>query len=341
MHINNHYIVMLDGSSYLPMYQQMFQDIAERSNVTLLVENNSVGRWKNLLMKTKVQSVTKGHLDFLAYEEGALYETLVQCCPHSENVYVIFPNSALWYHPYLAGTLKHYKKLWNNIKYVLFYLDVVDSGVSRAAHYLQKQQIFDLIYSYDAADAKNYQFIHWNTLYSKNEQASRIAADNQLYFCCGVTKARIPMLDAILSKCRQNNITCKMDLVCVEPAPSLEQYAPMATLLQAGQVLPYPEVLQRQLHAQCMLEVLQPGRSNLTLRPYEAVVYNRKLLTNSKSILDFPYYNPAYMQYFENIEDIDWDWVKRPCSVDYHYQGDFSPTLLLEDIAERLHNNPK
>lgn len=287
-------------------------------------------------MKNKVQAITKGHLDFLAYEERLLYDTLEQHCPPNKNVYVVFFNSALWYHPYLAGTLKRYKKRWKNIKYILFYLDVVDSGVSRAAHYLQKQHIFDLIYSYDLTDAQNFGFVYWNTLYSKNEQASHIVADTQLYFCCGVTKARVPVLEKILSQCRHNHIDCQMDLVCTEPAPSLEQYAPMVTLRQADQLLPYPEVLQRQLHAQCILEILQPGRNNLTLRPYEAVVYNRKLLTNSKCILEFPYYDPACMQYFESIEDIDWDWVKRPCSVDYHYQGNFSPALLLEDIARRF-----
>jgi hypothetical protein len=249
---------------------------------------------------------------------------------------VIFFNSALWYHPYLAGTLNRYKKRWHNLRYVLFYLDVVGSGVSRTADYLQKQNVFDLVYSYDSTDAQNYHFIHWNTIYSKNEQESHIVADRQLYFCCGVTKARMPILEECLSQCKRNNIDCRMDLVCNEPAESLKKYEPMVNLLEAGNILPYPEVLRRELQAQCILEILQPGRSNLTLRPYEAVAYNRKLLTNSKSILSFPYYNPAYMQYFEKIEDIDWDWVKAPAVVDYGYKGDFSPARLLEDISHKL-----
>lgn len=332
----NHYIVMVDGSSYLPMYQQMLWDISKRNDVSILVDSPDHKRSIDILLKSKVQIISRGHLDFLAYEKGILYECLERMCPVNDNVYVLFLNSALWYHPYLAGTLQRYKKRWPNIKYILYYLDVVGAGVSRVADYLQSKNIFDLVYSYDAVDAERYQFIPWNTIYSKTADASSISPETQLYFCCGVTKARIPILEECLSQCQHNQIDCRMDLVCNEPAEQLRKYASMANLLKSGEVLPYPKVLQRQLQAHCMLEIVQPGRTNLTLRPYEAVAYNRKLLTNSKSILSFKYYNPEFMQYFENIEDIDWQWVKHPVAVDYNYKEDFSPSLLLNDLSQRL-----
>ena len=73
--------------------------------------------------------------------------------------------------------------------------------------------------------------------------------------------------------------------------------------------------------------------TGLSLRPYEAVCYNRKLLTNNKSILDFPYYDSRYMQYFETVEEIDWDWVKEDIPVDYGYDCKFSPMRLLEHMV--------
>ncbi len=317
------------------MYEQMLQDVAQRDDVSILTDTSAGSKCKDLLLKSKVQALTGGHLDCLGYEEGALYARLQDVCPENDHVFVIFFNSALWYHPYLAGTLSQYQKKWHNIRYVLFYLDVVGAGVSRTADYLQKRNIFDLVYSYDEEDARRYGFIHWNTLYSADVQNREIQPDTQLYFCCGVTKARIPVLEKFLTDCRDNGVACHMDLVCNEPADRLKEFEPMVNLLDAGNVLPYPQVLQRQLQARCMLEIVQPGRTNLTLRPYEAVAYNRKLLTNSKSILSFAYYNPAYMQYFEKIEDIDWQWVKDDAPVNYGYRGDFSPTLLLADIVYR------
>lgn len=76
----------------------------------------------------------------------------------------------------------------------------------------------------------------------------------------------------------------------------------------------------------------------MTLRAYEAVAYNRKLLSNNKTILSFEYYDPRFMRYFEQVKDIDWDWVKEDANVDYDYKGEFSPVLLIDDIIKRLNN---
>lgn len=332
----DHFIFMVDGSSYRPMYEHMLADIAKREDVSIVVDAPAGGAAKELLLKNKVRKLTNGCLDFLGYEENRLYDYLKTVCPSHRDVYVVFLNSALWHNPYLPGTLKRYKQKWKNIKYVLFYLDVIGSGVCRTADLLREQHVFDLVYSYDANNAKDYHLIPWRTFYSQNEYYKNIPVQSQLYFCCGVTGPRIPLLRECLEQCRKNKIHCTMDLICNEPAEELRQYVPMANLLPAGHELNYASVLQRELSASCLLEIVQPGRTGLTLRPYEAVAYNRKLLTNCKSILDFPYYNPTYMQYFENIENIDWEWVKADVTVDYGYNEEFSPEWLLEDIQSRL-----
>ncbi len=90
------------------------------------------------------------------------------------------------------------------------------------------------------------------------------------------------------------------------------------------------------MKAKCILEIVQEGQSALTMRPYEAVCYNRKLLTNNRSILDFKYYDSRFIQYYEDPADIDWDWVKDNTLVDYGYQGDFSPEFLWKDFAKYL-----
>ena len=36
----------------------------------------------------------------------------------------------------------------------------------------------------------------------------------------------------------------------------------------------------------------------------------------------------------EKVEDIDWNWVKEDIEVDYHYNGEFSPLRLMEDIIK-------
>lgn len=93
-------------------------------------------------------------------------------------------------------------------------------------------------------------------------------------------------------------------------------------------------MIEVEVKSNCILEVLATGQSGATLRYYEAVCYNKKLLTNNKNIVNLPFYNPEWMHVFENTEDIDWGWVKERVPVDYHYDGRFSPIHLIDRIIE-------
>lgn len=89
------------------------------------------------------------------------------------------------------------------------------------------------------------------------------------------------------------------------------------------------------LKCNCILDALSPGQTGVSTRYYEAVCYNKKLLTNNKDVLNFPFYNPQYMKIYQNPEDIDWNWVKERVPIDYHYDKRFSPLRLLEWVEQR------
>ena len=130
------------------------------------------------------------------------------------------------------------------------------------------------------------------------------------------------MLDA----CRENEVSREMHLF------KAEQYLlPEDADIHYG-LLPYEENIAKILESNCILEIVREGFIGFTQRYYEAIVYNRKLLTNNAEIKELPYYDERYMQYFEKPEDIDWDWVKDPEEVDYCYQGDFSPAAWKENM---------
>ena len=329
------FVFVIDGSSYKPMYEKILSDVIDREDITVITDEPNPSLTKTLLKKRKVCKIFRGILDFLAYEENVLYHTLEGLCPRSRQVVVVFFNAALKYNSYVAGTLRRYKKYWPNLRYVAYYLDIVDVHVSFDANYLAREGVFDLCYTVDKKDAEKHGMIHFHTCYAADPQNAAICPQIDMYFC-GVTKNRQEQLAAVAQKCQTNGVSCKIDLICFEEVPELKAYASTVNLLPAGTLLSYNQVLENELSSRCILEIVQKNQVALTLRAYEAVVYNRKLLTNCKSILDFPYYNPAYMQYFEKVEDIDWQWVKEDTPVDYSYKGEFSPKLLMEDIVKKF-----
>lgn len=331
------FIIVLDGSVYRPMYEYMLADLRQCKNVVFVIDHKNNGGFKNILMRDKVKNHLNGKLDFMSIEKNNLYDAINAEAGKTDNVVVVFLNAALYFNSYLAGSIRYYKRKWPSLKMVLFYLDVVGTGVCKNADYLRENGLFDLVYTVDEGDAKRINAIKWRTCYSAVPELNTTKAIMDLYFC-GALKDRGAIIEHCAKLANSNNILAKMDIVCDKNSQSMKEL-PGVNVHNFREFISYPEVLERQLNAKCMLEIVQQGQTALTLRPYEAVIYNRKLLTNNRSILGFTYYDKRFMRYFEVPDDIDWDWVKEDIAVDYGYKGDFSPIYLLENIVERLVKN--
>lgn len=325
-------VFVKDDSKYNTMLDYMMADVKE--DFISIEEKRNPSRIVHLLKKNKVQSVTKGSLNFLFASSYELYNVLKKETKRYKKVVVLFTNSSFLYTRYPEKVLLNYKKEWENIHYVLFYIDIVNHPVSYHANCLRDKEIFDLVYTVDKDDAEKYNFRLWMTPYSENSDMKKIQSEKDLFFC-GVTKGRTDILVQILEAAKENDIECNMRIKCEENEKEiLNNYAGMIELMNDYES--YDELLKKTLHSNCVLEIVQEGQAALTLRPYESVVYNRKLLTNNRSILSFPYYNPAYMQYFEKPEQIDWEWVKERKEISYDYNGEFSPLHLMCDINNNI-----
>ena len=86
------------------------------------------------------------------------------------------------------------------------------------------------------------------------------------------------------------------------------------------------------IRCRCMLEINQDGAVGNTSRFLEAVMYNKKLITNSHSIKKDVFYKPEYIKIFDDIKDIDPSFVKDDTVVDYNYNNEFSPIGLIKCV---------
>ncbi|MEF2838206.1 MAG: hypothetical protein U0N82_10850 [Oscillospiraceae bacterium] len=311
----------------------MFYDLMNQKQNTVVIRENSKDIFLNFLARRKVQRIFGKLVNSVLCERYRLNHLLKEQADKYEHVYVLFVNTSFTTVRYPATVLKNYQKRWPNVKYILYYTDAVCRGVSDYANYLREANMFNLVYSFDSDDAEKYGMIFWRTPYSVKKEYCRIEADKDLYFI-GVGTDRLSILCDLARNANHVGLEFYMDIVHEISHEEMQIVLKNVSLHSFSDIIPYYESLRRTLEAKCILEIVRPGQSGLTLRAYEAVVYNRKLLTNNKSILDFHYYDSRYMQYFEKVEDIDWDWVREDIEVDYHYNGEFSPLRLLEDIIK-------
>ena len=241
------------------------------------------------------------------------------------HYYIIFEGSAIY-----PITLKYLKKIQQkyNVHYILFLQDPWQHSNSEQARYYQQHINFDYIFTFDPTDAQMYGFIYLNAPYSMLSNNESTEATNDLIFV-GTAKGRLESILAVFESGEKSGIN--MLFMIDRVARSLQKEDGMIIY---NKRIPYSEIVEKDKASNCILEIIQSGQSGATLRYYEAVCYNKKLLTNNKNVVNLPFYNPDYIHVFEKPEDIDWDWVRERIPVDYHYDGRFSPTHLIDKIIE-------
>ncbi|MDR0950473.1 MAG: hypothetical protein LBM13_02370 [Candidatus Ancillula sp.] len=250
------------------------------------------------------------------------------------DYYIIFQNNSL---------IKSFDYKWlnrlakkENIHLVYYTFDAWESELSYKE--IVKKINFEKIYTYSPDDAKKYGFELFLTPYSILYPDLTSNKKQDIKYSIEFVGMNSDFRKDLLSKIDKEILTKKyLDLV--EFNQSGDIITPTGTeSWNKSKALDYKETLKVAIKSNVILEIAYNNNYTApTLRYYEAVVYNKKLLTNIKNIKNFPFYNSKYMRIFEKIEDINQemiDWIKQKETIDYGYDGLFSPSKLLEKVSE-------
>ena len=216
-------------------------------------------------------------------------------------------------------------------------LTPVPTSVRRAVKIIN----FEKIYTHDYMESQKYGFQYMDEMIFSNKIADGVDCTNDvdLYFLGRFKSGRGSNLFELFEYITSHgvNFRCKMQITKTGLKDAdIDELKFKDQIEYFSEFMKYIDVVKESAHSNCILEMIQDTESDTTLRYFEAVLLNKKLLTNNKNIVKMKYYNPKYIKVFEKLEDIDCDWIKRQEKVDYGYKGDFSSKLFFEKEIEKL-----
>ena len=137
---------------------------------------------------------------------------------------------------------------------------------------------------------------------------------------------------ALVSKCfdvfSKQGVCCDFHIQTTQ-----ENYESCLGLEFANTRVEYERMMEEELAANVLLEIVIPGvGSGTTLRYKEAIMYGKKLLTNNPNVELLELYNPENIRYFENPEDVDIEWLKEKVEIKNLYSGEFSTDAFCKKI---------
>ena len=257
-----------------------------------------------------------------------LWEAKLRLLPWKapRNSWVLIPNETMLC--LKASVLQYLQR--QGLRLAALLIDPVDASypTAKCAKQLLAQVNFDLVLTFDPRDAEQYGWKYVNTLYSQFPVENSAEASDLFYI--GAVKDRLPACLTLLKQAQQQGADFCLKLLGT--SPQQQEQLPSDAILTKP--LPYPQTLSWLLGTNCILDMTQPGQSGITLRYYEAVVYQKKLLTNNPNIVDLPGYDPETMRIYEDITQLDWDWIRQKVTHRHPYDGQFSPLHLLSLLKE-------
>lgn len=231
--------------------------------------------------------------------------------------------------------LRYLKKRFPGCKMVLLHRDKVSLWHERNPEFTDAdiRELFDLRLSIDPDDTARYGTTHFDEFESMIEVPRAPDYPFSDVFFAGYAKDRMPRLLEVYHKLTAAGLTCRYYLVGVPK----EQRVPYPGIEYADKQLRYSQMLYRSANAVCMLEINQGGSLGYTSRFLEAVMLNKKLITDNPHVCDSQFYNPEYIHYIRTADELEPSFIRRDVgTVDYHYQGEFSPLHLIEKIDGML-----
>ncbi|WP_304960400.1 hypothetical protein [Thomasclavelia cocleata] len=252
---------------------------------------------------------------------------------------ILFLNPAIWSWYMHEDFLKQLKK--RNVKLVLLMLDSMSTMRKEFSNkILYMSSYFEIIYTFDFNDAKKYNWIYTQMYYSKLSNIKPIGSKYDVLCICYAGN-RIKKLIQIWDILKSKGINCFFAISGLSNEEIKNNYREGIIY---NHYFSYGEIISRVQHTNVILEITQSNQSGYTLRTFESVCYNKKLLTNNPLIYKFKFYEDKFMKCFSNIEDLyklDLEFFCKDECIDYHYNDEFSPKKLFRDINLRLIKNKK
>lgn len=229
-----------------------------------------------------------------------------------------------------SSYIDYLHKKYPTAKHVLFYQDLVDSNSWMDV--AKMHETMDLLISYDMGDCRKYDLEFHPTPMSYSEvQENDNLESSDIYFC-GYAKTRYPYIHKLYDFFTSVGIKCDFNLMKMpKDAPRIEG------VKYHEKPFDYTENLQHVIKTKSVLEIMQEGANGFTPRLWEAIMYDRHLLTNNKSVKTSKYYQTDAIHEIseESLSDI-LSIIEKPVHFSESIKEMLSPIHLLHFIDQKL-----
>lgn len=238
---------------------------------------------------------------------------------------ILFARNSLFSFKYIRYLRSNFKEC----KIVVFWQDLVKTDIRHDI--IKINDKVDLAFTFDQSDAKKYGMIYHPSVYSPYDCDESISLPQSDVFFLGKAKDRLDVIIKSFEKFRDNGLKCDFFITGVNSNDRIYNDE-----INYCDRLPYLENIRHVKATKCILEIMQGDASGYTFRMSEAIMYDKRIITNNREIVNSDFFDPRFIQQFKEPENIDVAFVKSNDAVFYPQKENILPSKFLEIIDKML-----
>lgn len=224
-------------------------------------------------------------------------------------------------------------------KIILFLYDKL-----KYSSFEEKIDCFDFVFSFDRQDALENNFIFRPTFYVDKCLENIPSEKKYNFYYIGVLRdeKRYQYVKYLKDYLKENKLKSFLKLYIGEEC---EKYLPEKydKELVITEGIPYNENIEILKNSNVVLDLKYKDQKGLTLRCYEAIATETKIITDNEDIVNYDFYNKNNIKVIKNIEDvknIPLEFFKTPAEkIDGKIKERYSIKGFLKEIFETVEKN--
>lgn len=203
----------------------------------------------------------------------------------TKSVVILFDSNG----EYSEYVPKYIKRKNKDIKIIFWYWNPVKMHGGK----IIDSKYIDEIWTYNRFDAKKYKLKYAPQFYCLPKRDAYASVKSDLIFL-GKDKGRGNALNQLKSDAESQNLVCNF---CLAKKNNIK----------------YSDYIDDILCSRCIVDLVPDQECGLTLRPLEALFYDKKLITNYEDIVNYDFYNKnnIFIIGKDNIRELA-DFIKKP-----------------------------
>lgn len=322
------FVIYTDGFNALG--DIFFKEVANDKNV-IIINKSKIGK------NSFLNKLFKFHFSFLINNRinlpfKKIWFPILNPSFHNENptVYVFLSS---WYYPEYFNFLK---KQDSRNKIAYYFGDTVLSKSKNIKNFSMNflKNELDYIGSYNMEDVNQFQLDYLPMCYSKIDDFTLLPkTDSYEIIFIGASRNR---MDLIVEAYEQVVKSGASYFFYVVNSNGENVYFNDTNFVLTNTIMEYEVYLSYIKNSKVVLEIVDKDTSGGTLRFWDAVMYDKALVTNNREVIQLPFYQTGNIVYTESFREVDFHNILKNHNFSYQYIDENSPRKFLTHIINKL-----